>query len=85
MIGISRDQWMLIASALVLGGNIRAGVEDNFYLPDGSMARSNGDLIAKARQLAEDVGPPAATVAEARAMLGTPRRVAGVEPKAAAA
>jgi 3-keto-5-aminohexanoate cleavage enzyme len=86
VIGISRDQWMLIAASLVLGGNIRAGVEDNFYLPDGSMARSNGDLIAKGRQLAEDVGRRPATVAEARAMLGTPRRaVAGVEPKAAAA
>jgi uncharacterized protein (DUF849 family) len=74
VIGISRDQWMLIAAALTLGGNIRAGVEDNFYLPDGSMARSNGDLIAKARQLTEDVGRRAATVAEARAMLGTGKR-----------
>jgi 3-keto-5-aminohexanoate cleavage enzyme len=86
VIGISRDQWMLIATALVLGGNVRAGVEDNFYLPDGSMARSNGDLIAAARKLAEEVGRRPATVAEAREMLGTPRRaVAGVEPKAAAA
>jgi 3-keto-5-aminohexanoate cleavage enzyme len=86
VIGISRDQWMLIAAALTLGGNVRAGLEDNFYLPDGSMARSNGDLIAKARQLAEDVGRRAATVAEARAMLETPRRaVAGVEPSGAAA
>jgi 3-keto-5-aminohexanoate cleavage enzyme len=76
VIGISRDQWMLIAAALVLGGNVRAGVEDNFYLPDGTMARSNGDLIAKARQLAEDVGRRPATVAEARAMLGTPKRAA---------
>ena len=79
VIGISRDQWMLIAAALTLGGNVRAGLEDNFYLPDGTMARSNGDLIAKARQLAEDVGRRPATVAEARAMLGTPKRaVAGV-------
>ncbi len=74
VIGISRDQWMLIAAALTLGGNIRAGLEDNFYLPDGTMARSNGDLIAKARQLTEDVGRRPATVAEARAMLGTPKR-----------
>jgi 3-keto-5-aminohexanoate cleavage enzyme len=81
VIGISRDQWMLIAAALTLGGNVRAGLEDNFYLPDGTMARSNGDLIAKARQLTEDVGRRPATVAEARAMLGVPRRaVAGVEP-----
>lgn len=74
VIGISRDQWMLIATALTLGGNVRAGLEDNFYLPDGSMARSNGDLIAKARQLAEDVGRRAATVAETRELLGVPRR-----------
>ena len=86
VIGISRDQWRLIAAALTLGGNVRAGVEDNFYLPDGSMARSNGDLIAAARKLTEEVGRRPATVAEARAMLGTPRRaVAGVEPRAAVA
>jgi 3-keto-5-aminohexanoate cleavage enzyme len=72
--GISRDQWMLVAAALTLGGNIRVGLEDNFYLPDGEMARSNGDLIAKARQMTEDVGRRPATVAEARELLGTPKR-----------
>jgi 3-keto-5-aminohexanoate cleavage enzyme len=75
VIGISRDQWRLLGAALVLGGNVRAGLEDNFYLPDGTMARSNGDLIAKARQMAEDVGRRAATVAEARELLGLPKRV----------
>ncbi len=70
VIGISRDQWMLIANALTLGGSIRAGVEDNLYLPDGSMARSNGDLIAQARRMTEDVGRRPATVAEARGLLG---------------
>jgi 3-keto-5-aminohexanoate cleavage enzyme len=74
VIGISRDQWKLLASSLVLGGNVRAGVEDNLYLPNGEMCRSNGDLIAKARQMAEDVGRRAATVAEARELLGVPRR-----------
>jgi 3-keto-5-aminohexanoate cleavage enzyme len=73
-IGISRDQWKLLASALVLGGNVRAGVEDNLYLPNGEMCRSNGDLIAKARQMAEDVGRRAASVAEARELLGIPKR-----------
>jgi 3-keto-5-aminohexanoate cleavage enzyme len=38
------------------------------------MAKSNGELIAKARQMAEDVGRRAATVAEARELLGVPRR-----------
>jgi uncharacterized protein (DUF849 family) len=70
VIGISRDQWTLIATALTLGGSIRAGVEDNLYLPSGEMARSNGDLIAQARRMTEDVGRRPATVAEARGLLG---------------
>jgi uncharacterized protein (DUF849 family) len=70
VIGISRDQWMLVAAALALGGNIRVGLEDNFYLPDGETARSNGDLIARARRMTEDVGRRRATVAEARELLG---------------
>ncbi len=70
VIGISRDQWMLVAAALTLGGSIRVGLEDNLYLPNGEMARSNGELIAKARQMTEDIGRRPATVVEARAMLG---------------
>jgi 3-keto-5-aminohexanoate cleavage enzyme len=76
VIGISRDQWGLIAAALALGGNVRAGVEDNFYLPNGEMARSNGDLIAQARKMVEDVGRRPATVAEARELLGVPKKAA---------
>lgn len=74
VIGISRDQWKLLGTSLVLGGNVRAGVEDNLYLPNGEMARSNGDLIGKARQMAEDVGRRAASVVEARELLGVPKR-----------
>lgn len=74
VIGISRDQWKLLGAALALGGNVRAGVEDNLYLPNGAMAKSNGELIAKARQMAEDVGRRAATVDEARELLGVPAR-----------
>ena len=70
VIGISRGQWSLISAAAALGGNVRAGLEDNFYLPDGEMARSNGDLIAKAREIVENAGRRAATVAEARELLG---------------
>jgi uncharacterized protein (DUF849 family) len=73
VIGISRDQWRLLAASLTIGGSIRVGLEDNLYLPDGTMARSNGDLVAKARQMTEDVGRRLATVEEARAMLGVAR------------
>jgi uncharacterized protein (DUF849 family) len=70
VIGIGREQWMLVAAALTLGGSIRVGLEDNFYLPDGTMARSNGDLVAKARQMCGDAGRRPATVLEARELLG---------------
>jgi 3-keto-5-aminohexanoate cleavage enzyme len=70
VIGISRAQWGLLAAALSLGGNVRVGLEDNFYLPDGSMARSNGELVARAARMAQDSGRRLATVSEARALLG---------------
>jgi 3-keto-5-aminohexanoate cleavage enzyme len=70
VIGISRGQWGLLAAALSLGGNVRVGLEDNFYLPDGSMARSNGELVARAARMAGDAGRRLATVAEARTLLG---------------
>ena len=76
VIGISRVQWTMVNTALVLGGSIRVGLEDNFYLPDGTMARSNGDLIAKAREMTINSGRRPATVDEARRLLALPERVA---------
>jgi 3-keto-5-aminohexanoate cleavage enzyme len=76
VIGISRVQWTMLAAALSLGGSIRVGLEDNLYLPDGEMARSNGDLIARARQMTLDAGRRPATVEEARALLGLQARAA---------
>ncbi len=73
VIGIGREQWRLVATALVLGGNIRVGLEDNFYLPDGTMAKSNGELVHKAVQLTRDVGRAPASVEEARAILSVTR------------
>jgi 3-keto-5-aminohexanoate cleavage enzyme len=70
VIGIGRVQWMLVAAALTLGGSVRVGLEDNFYLPSGEMARSNGDLIAQARRMTEEVGRRPATVEEARELIG---------------
>ena len=76
VIGISRDQWMLVSAALTLGGSIRVGLEDNLYLPGGEMASSNGELIAKAREMTESVGRRPASVEEARRMLAlSPRAV----------
>jgi 3-keto-5-aminohexanoate cleavage enzyme len=69
LIGVSRDQWTLLAAALALGGSVRVGLEDNFYLPDGEMARSNGELVERAARMTRDAGRRVATVDEARAML----------------
>jgi 3-keto-5-aminohexanoate cleavage enzyme len=71
VIGISHEQWRMIGAALALGGNVRVGLEDNFYLDTAGkqMAKSNGDLVAKAVRMARDIGREPATVEEARAML----------------
>jgi uncharacterized protein (DUF849 family) len=70
VIGISRPQWRMLAAALVLGGNIRCGLEDNFYLPNGKVAQSNGELVEVAARMTRDVGRRPATVDEARVILG---------------
>ncbi|MEA2166766.1 MAG: 3-keto-5-aminohexanoate cleavage enzyme [Solirubrobacteraceae bacterium] len=72
VIGIGRVQWPMVSAALALGGSIRVGLEDNFYLPDGAMATSNGELIAKARTMCEDAGRRPASVDEARELLAIP-------------
>jgi uncharacterized protein (DUF849 family) len=69
VIGISRDQWRLAMTALSLGGDVRVGLEDNFYLPDGSMAKSNGDLVAAAAELVKLSGRRVASVEETRLLL----------------
>ncbi|RJO70205.1 MAG: 3-keto-5-aminohexanoate cleavage protein [Myxococcales bacterium] len=74
LIGISRDQWRLAAAAIALGGNVRVGLEDNFYLSDGEMARSNGDLVAKAARMVRDQGREPATVEQCRERLGLVNR-----------
>lgn len=69
-ISIGQVQWSLLPVAVSLGGGVRVGLEDNFYLKDGEMARSNGDLVAKAARMIEDAGGRVATPEEARDILG---------------
>jgi len=69
VIGIGLNQWALAAAAISMGGNVRVGLEDNFYLEEGRMAKSNGELVEKAARLARDLGRPAATIDEARTIL----------------
>lgn len=69
VIGIGRDQWRLLREALELGGDIRVGLEDNFYLENGNMASSNSDLVAHAASLVKKAGREVATVDETRRIL----------------
>jgi uncharacterized protein (DUF849 family) len=70
VIGISHGHWRMLASALVLGGNIRTGLEDHLYLPNGEMAANNGALVEVAARMSRDIGREPATVEEAREILG---------------
>ncbi|MBF0491755.1 MAG: 3-keto-5-aminohexanoate cleavage protein [Deltaproteobacteria bacterium] len=70
VIGIGRDQWRLIEEALALGGDIRVGLEDNFYLPSGEMATSNADLVNVAVKKILERGRSVASLEEARGILG---------------
>lgn len=65
-----QDVWPLHQKAADLGGNLRTGVEDTFYLPDGERARGNGDLIEALVQCARNAGREVASPAEAREMMG---------------
>src|SRR5215813_1171775 len=74
VIGIGRAQWKLVGAALALGGNVRVGLEDNFYLDAAGtqMARGNAPLVEKAVRMARDVGREPMSPAEARAALSLP-------------
>ncbi|MCB9716400.1 MAG: 3-keto-5-aminohexanoate cleavage protein [Myxococcales bacterium] len=67
-----QEVWDLHRRAAELGGALRTGLEDTFYLPDGERARGNGDLVEAMARCAREVGREIASPAEARATLGLP-------------
>jgi 3-keto-5-aminohexanoate cleavage enzyme len=69
VIGVGLKQWALAAAAVTMGGNVRVGLEDNFYVEEGRMAKSNGDLVEKAAGIARGLGRNVASIAEARKIL----------------
>jgi uncharacterized protein (DUF849 family) len=67
---IGREEiWPLHRRVAELGGFLRTGLEDTFYLPDGSKATSNGQLIKQIATYAREAGRSIASPAEARALL----------------
>jgi uncharacterized protein (DUF849 family) len=71
VIAIGREEvWDLHRRCVELGGNVRTGLEDTFYLPDGQKARTNGVLIETLAKIVREVGRDIASPAEARQILG---------------
>ncbi len=67
--GLGRMQMPMAAQSVLLGGNVRVGLEDNLYLERGVFA-TNGQLVERARNLIEHLGEQVATPQEARQLLG---------------
>jgi uncharacterized protein (DUF849 family) len=68
--GISLHQFPMVAQAVLLGGHVRVGLEDNLYLEKGKLAPSNAALVEKAARIIEVLGDQVATPTEAREILG---------------
>jgi uncharacterized protein (DUF849 family) len=67
-LGPGRLQMPVVAQCILLGGNVRVGLEDNLYLSRGVFA-TNGELVERAKLIIESLGYEAASVAEARTLL----------------
>jgi len=67
--GIGKAEIPLSAAAIAMGGHVRVGLEDNLYLPNGSLA-SNPLLVEKIVRLAREIGREIASPDEARSLLG---------------
>jgi uncharacterized protein (DUF849 family) len=68
-----RHQIPFATQAVMLGGNVRVGLEDSLYIGRGKLAASNAEQVAKIRRLAEELGYEIATPTEAREILGLKR------------
>ena len=67
--GLGKNAWTIAAATIAMGGHVRVGFEDNLYLEKGVLAKSNGEMVEKAVQLAKLLGREIATPAEARRIL----------------
>lgn len=65
-----KDQIDMTTTAVILGGNVRVGLEDNLYISKGQLAKSNAEPIAKMSRIARELGREVATPDEARQILG---------------
>jgi 3-keto-5-aminohexanoate cleavage enzyme len=74
--GIGAAQLSLGTLAIVLGGHVRVGFEDNIFYRKGELAHSNAQLVARIARISVELGRALATPDEARAILGMSRQAA---------
>jgi len=72
--GVGPQQFPMVAQAVLLGGNVRVGLEDNLYLARGQLAPSNAALVERAVQIVRLLGDEVASAREARELIGLPAR-----------
>ena len=72
--GLGKNAWHIAAATISLGGHVRVGFEDNLYMEMGVLAESNGQMVAKAVEIAKLLGREIATPDEAREILSLPPR-----------
>lgn len=70
VLGAGRHQMPFATQAVMMGGNVRVGLEDSLYIGRGKLAKSNAEQVAKIRRVIEELGYEVATPQEARAILG---------------
>lgn len=74
--GIGRHEFPMATMAIVMGGHVRVGFEDNVYISKGVLAKSNGELVEKAVKIARELGREIASPDEAREILGIKKTMA---------
>ena len=71
---IGKDEFKIAAASIAMGGHVRVGFEDHLYIEKGVLAKSNGELVDKAVQIAKLLGREIATPDEAREILSIKKR-----------
>jgi len=74
IIGIGRGYLPMAMMALIMGGHIRVGMEDNIYVSQGVLAKTNAELVDRVIRICREYGREVATPTESRKILGLKKR-----------
>jgi len=80
VLAIGRGQLAMNMLAIIEGGHVRTGIEDNIYYRRRQLVDGNGQFVPRIASMANELGRPVATSAQAREMLGLPAAVHSAHP-----